>query len=278
MPNEKTNPIILAHGIAPFDRAKKLTALTNDSDDRFNYFRKIKSTLQEAGFSVSAPNVDFAAGVEKRAANLKAEVDAVLEKTGAPKVHIIAHSMGGLDARWMIAKLGGQEKVSTLTTIGTPHNGSPLADFAVGGSRIGSKIVDAFLAIGIDLTGFYDLTTDASTARNRILEPIEIENGVTYRTWGGRAGFWSTFAPLKMGHLLLKQTYNEPENDGLVPLASALWKEEYNAGVLPWDHFNQTGWWHPDRLAKGDTDRKTFENSVRTFYLDIANQLSNQQG
>jgi len=37
------------------------------------------------------------------------------------KVHLFAHSMGGLDARHMITHLGMANRVRTLTTIGTPH-------------------------------------------------------------------------------------------------------------------------------------------------------------
>ena len=47
------------------------------------------------------------------------------------KIHIIAHSMGGLDSRYMISKLGMADRVLSLTTISTPHHGSPIADITV---------------------------------------------------------------------------------------------------------------------------------------------------
>ena len=44
-------------------------------------------------------------------------------------VHILAHSMGGLDARFLIAKnlRGLASRIASLTAIGTPHFGSPVA-------------------------------------------------------------------------------------------------------------------------------------------------------
>lgn len=45
------------------------------------------------------------------------------------RLNIIAHSMGGLDARYYaISWLGLAERVASLTTIGIPHLGTPLAD------------------------------------------------------------------------------------------------------------------------------------------------------
>src|SRR5262249_5187529 len=41
----------------------------------------------------------------------------------ARAVHVFAHSMGGLDARYMISRLGMAKRVLSLTTIATPHRG-----------------------------------------------------------------------------------------------------------------------------------------------------------
>ena len=44
-------------------------------------------------------------------------------------VNLIAHSMGGLDARYLISRLGMADQVRSLTTISTPHRGSFMADW-----------------------------------------------------------------------------------------------------------------------------------------------------
>jgi triacylglycerol lipase len=56
-----------------------------------------------------------------------AEVDGLLQRTGATKVDIIAHSMGGLSARWYLKFLGGTAKVDRFVSIGSPHHGAALA-------------------------------------------------------------------------------------------------------------------------------------------------------
>jgi triacylglycerol lipase len=45
-------------------------------------------------------------------------------------VNLICHSLGGLDARYMVSVIGSTQ-VASITTIGTPHQGTPLADWAV---------------------------------------------------------------------------------------------------------------------------------------------------
>ena len=47
-------------------------------------------------------------------------------------VHILAHSLGGLDSRYMISKLDMAERVLSLTTLGTPHRGTTFADWGIG--------------------------------------------------------------------------------------------------------------------------------------------------
>ncbi len=101
-------PIVLAHGIARFDvlREKldeRLGLPDNALEDEFQYFKNIRTYLGKNGFpSVLNTNVNFAGSVKLRAEQLKNRVDEIIAEAGAGKVHIIAHSMGGLDARRMI--------------------------------------------------------------------------------------------------------------------------------------------------------------------------------
>src|SRR4029450_1741660 len=52
-----------------------------------------------------------------------AKIDAILAATGARKVALVGHSMGGLVARAYLRR-HGVAKVHCLVTIGTPHHGS----------------------------------------------------------------------------------------------------------------------------------------------------------
>lgn len=271
-------PIVLACGIARFDQVPPWRWLATHVGEGMHYFKHIRNTLNQAGFSVHHTVVSWAGPVEIRARQLGCEVDSVLALTGRSKVHIIAHSMGGLDARWMIAKLGYAAKVCSLTTIGTPHHGTPVADWLVANRKSARGIITWLRSMGLDVTGLYDLTTAASARRNEELAPLEADNGVVYRTWGGQAEFWPMFGFLKPKYLLLKHVYDEPLNDALVPLRSARWKHEYFQGSLPWDHLSQLGWWTPSRMAAGDYSPRRFERGVREFYVRIARELPGRAG
>ena len=86
----------------------------------------------DADQQTAAPGFD----IEQAAVGLYDLVRLVLDRTGAPKVYLVAHSMGGLVARCMIQKVSrsggrtpGSDLVAKLFTFGTPHGG---IDFELG--------------------------------------------------------------------------------------------------------------------------------------------------
>ena len=76
---------------------------------------------------------------EEHAMELKNIVDKILSETHSEKVNIVAHSKGGLDARWYIAN-SDPDKVANLIMIGTPNAGSPGAFVDITGCPFGSDI------------------------------------------------------------------------------------------------------------------------------------------
>jgi triacylglycerol esterase/lipase EstA (alpha/beta hydrolase family) len=94
--------------------------------------------------------------------------------TGAPKVAIVAHSMGGLVARaWMRAH--GRSAVARVITLGTPHHGTALARFGLGRNafqmRDNSDWLRA-LAAGEDAS-IRALVTSLYTHHDNIVSPRE---------------------------------------------------------------------------------------------------------
>jgi len=67
---------------------------------------------------------DYVAGLDRR-------IEAVCAATGAPKLVVVAHSMGGLAARAYLRARGGA-RVAKLVTLGTPHHGTLLARIGIG--------------------------------------------------------------------------------------------------------------------------------------------------
>jgi triacylglycerol lipase len=55
---------------------------------------------------------------------LAARVEQLKRATGADKVHLVGHSLGGILARWYVQELDGDASVDTVVTLGTPHEGT----------------------------------------------------------------------------------------------------------------------------------------------------------
>jgi triacylglycerol lipase len=304
-----THPIILAHGIARFDflREHFVRRLHLDDDslsDRLHYFRNIHSHLVGHGFAVHHTTVGFAESVGARAAELKAEVERVLALSpGHTQVHIIAHSMGGLDARHMVVDLGMAARVCSLTTIGTPHLGSSFADW--GREHRGEEALRRLDEV-IDVDGFLNLTSADCAEFNARAEANEADNEVFYQTYA----CWEekrerVFTPLQLAWEVIKrreQGDNDGLNDGLVSATSQRWttrlrgareKEvgQHDFPVLG-DHLNEVGWWEVHQLSgklrlgtllnpltavRGLLDdRREYENQIKGTYLSIAEDLQRQ--
>lgn len=303
-------PIVLAHGIARFDALSdllnaELTQLVGQSlvdhalhflngfgiqlhQDSIEYFKGIASFLEGKDFTVYAPRVSFGAGVQKRSEDLRGAINGILAG-GNGKVHIIAHSMGGLDARHMIVDLGMAASVASLTTIGTPHLGSSFADWLVEHQADALRDVAARI---IDLGGLDDLTTGACRQYNddpRVVA-AEAANGVIYRAYWCREDYQEVFAPLKPSWVIIHDR-EQQDNDGLVSISSQMWQPQRDDGAghvnqidqiefsVPADHLNEVGWWDPDELAAGPARldildaKRTYEQQIRQIYLDIAQGL-----
>lgn len=114
MENKNKYPILLVHGVA----------LKEGSIVKA--FGRIGKILREAGYDVRTADTDGFGTIEGNAAQLKAQIEA-LAAEGAEKVNLIAHSKGGIDAKYMILRLGMGGSVASLTTLSTPHRGSELA-------------------------------------------------------------------------------------------------------------------------------------------------------
>jgi triacylglycerol lipase len=59
---------------------------------------------------------------------LQTKVDSLLTATGAAKVDVIAHSMGGLSSRYYAKNLGGSEKIDAFVALATPNHGTTVAN------------------------------------------------------------------------------------------------------------------------------------------------------
>ncbi|MEQ3550639.1 alpha/beta fold hydrolase [Pseudonocardia nematodicida] len=106
-------PILLIHGIM----------------DNRSAFTVFAHALRRRGFgAVHAINYSVLTGdVRSAAEELHAHVERLRETSGADRVHLVGHSLGGVIARYYVQRMGGDAVVDTLVTLGAPHSGSNLA-------------------------------------------------------------------------------------------------------------------------------------------------------
>jgi triacylglycerol lipase len=144
--------------------------------------------------------------------------------------------MGGLDARYMITHLDMAGRVLSLTTLGTPHRGSPFADWAL--RRFRHALVPVLKYLGVPCAAFHDLTVERCREFNRQTPDVP---GVRYFSVAGRVeGRWSNVpwqltAPIVSGA--------EGPNDGVVSVASAQYGE--SCDVWDCDHLRLVNWSPP---------------------------------
>lgn len=275
-----TYPIVLAHGVCRFDILwNDSLDIDNNNDperDKLHYFKGLRTMLINKGYSVYHSKVSWGAGVDKRAADLKDNVFKILETTRADKVNLIAHSMGGLDARHMLFNDRNKDKihqrVASLTTVATPHQGTAFADWGLENFNLLAGIIQK---LGLDIAGLKDLKTDVCRAFNARPEVSAFEthcaNTIKFRTFAGKQNFFGVFGPLKMSFGIVEK--KEGANDGLVSVQSAKWNDAYFVKTLAdTDHLNSVGWWDADQLLVGEGPDALLER-IHTFYTEIAETL-----
>ena len=126
-------PIVLVHGMVAKDFSF------------WHAFRGIAGFLKAQGLKVYVTNQDGVGTIADNAAQLKAEITDILQKEGCEKVNLIAHSKGGLDARFMISKLDIANHVASLTTLSTPHHGSRLSAMLLKMPSFLAKLIAFFI-------------------------------------------------------------------------------------------------------------------------------------
>ena len=96
---------------------------------------------------ISHASIDLepvAGSIDDYAPLIEARVRELCAATGAGRIAIVAHSMGGLAARaWMRAY--GNARVARLVTLGTPHHGTALARFGPGANAVQMRRGSAWL-------------------------------------------------------------------------------------------------------------------------------------
>jgi triacylglycerol lipase len=150
-------PIVLVHGIV-------------DNRAAFSILRR---ALGRRGFArISTVNYSpLTTDVRRAAQRLAQHVEEVCESTGYDQVLLVGHSLGGIIARYYVQCAGGDARVATLVTLGSPHAGTQWARLLpVGVSRQlrpGSRLLRELAAAATCSTRFVAVYSD----RDQVVVP-----------------------------------------------------------------------------------------------------------
>lgn len=208
-------PIFMVHGMG-FRDGKKIC-----------YWGRIPQKLEQNGARVYFGGQDSNGSVEGNAKQLKLRLDEILAETGAEKVNIVAHSKGGLEARYLISTMGYADRTASLTTLSTPHNGSLTVDKLMklpnGAVRIGCKSVDLWFRIIGDKSP--DTYSAINGFRTSAAQEFNAENPDDPRVYYQSYGFVMNgfFSDITMCIPWLAVNAVEGENDGLLAPRAVKW-------------------------------------------------------
>lgn len=254
-------PVVLVHGI--FFRDWKYV----------NYWGRIPAELKRNGARVYYGNQQSAASIADNAKELKKTIQEVMRKEDTDKVNIIAHSKGGLDSRYMISKLNMSKHVASLTTVNTPHHGTPLVnrllkvvpDKTV--QFVAKKYNETYQKLGDENPDFYTGVKELSEENiAKLNKELKNKPGVLHQSVGSEmVSPKSTVLPLTLGYTII--SLDDPDNDGLVPVDSFV-NGKYLGTIKTTDG---------DSIGHGDMVDMTRRNikgfDVREFYVKLVADL-----
>jgi len=257
-------PLLLVHGV--FFRDSRF----------FNYWGRIPQALIENGATIFYGEQESAASVVDSAGDLMARVEDIVRSTGCEKVNIIAHSKGGLEARYAISCLGMDKYVASLTTVNTPHRGCLFADYLL--NIIPRKVTDklaytynkTLMKFGEKNPDFIAALNDLTDSRCSMLNELAIDKeGIFYQSVGSKINKANGGKfPLNFSYMLVR--FFEGDNDGLVSLESAKWGNYFTMISVNGDR----GVSHGDIIDLNREDIEGFD--VKNFYVWLVGGLKNR--
>lgn len=204
-------PVILVHGIILKDNLF------------FKSFGKIEKNLKKNGYSISTAPTDGFGTIENNAAQLKEYIEKILEKEHTEKVNLVAHSKGGLDCKYMIESLDMEDKVASLTTLCTPHLGSPIASYILGYP----KWILKFIAFWINI--WYRIFGDKHPNCMEVCKQLQLRNESELISFSKKVYCQSYSTTLKRGRddfvmgipYFFSKRLEKKDTDGLVSVDSS---------------------------------------------------------
>lgn len=276
-------PIVLAHGMGGFSQIGPI-----------DYWYSIPQDLSKNGSTVFITQMASFNSSEVRGEQLLTQVQEILAITGAQKVNLIGHSHGAQSIRYVAGLI--PTHVASVTSVGGPNTGSPVADVITGvtnitgvgpiGASVAASIVNGLgTLIGLGsgeklnqdaLAGLASLSTKGAAAFNAKFpagipsatnpcgEGAAVTNGVRYYSWGGTSPFTNVLDPVDYALSLTSLAFGSQANDGLVSQCSS------HLGTVIRDNYRMN---HFDEVNQVLGLVSLFETSPVAIFRQQANRL-----
>lgn len=228
-------------------------------------FRHLQKVLRAKGFNVYISKQDALGSIEENGIKLRDEILEIIKKENVPKIHIIAHSKGGLDARYCIDKCGMDKYVLSLTTLSTPHRGSVMASNLLKMPHFLAVMLNLYWNIFFRLIGDEkpNLIVAAKELTPEYLEKFNQNvlnrEGVYYQSYAA-VPLKKQKSYLSFPHFLMKK-FGKKDNDGLVDLESAKWGD-FKGTIPAYHHYF---------VRKRPTKKK--DDIINNLYANILKDL-----
>jgi triacylglycerol lipase len=275
------HPIVLVHGLLGFDSLLGV----------YDYFYGLPSELRSGGARVYVANVSSSHFTEVRGEQLIRYLDQLRATYGHSKFNLIGHSHGGPTARYVASVR--PDLVASMTSIGSPHTGSKVADglstIAPPGSWLEATVAGFVNALSVfieflsgdgdpqnalgALASLNSAGAQAFNNRHPQGRPTSscgsgaaTVNGIRYYSMGGTSVLTHVLdasdAMLGASSLF----FGWEQNDGLVGQCSSRWGQVLRDNY-PWNHLDQVN----QILGL----RGLFTPSPASVYRAHANRLKN---
>ncbi len=270
-------PVVLVHGFLGFDNIGPI-----------NYWYGIPAALREGGAVVYVTQQSAANSSELRGEQLLKQLLELKRVHGHAKFNLIGHSHGGQTVRYVASVMPAL--VASVTTVGAPHQGTPVADaverlsttVGPGLTKVGAGIVNGLsrlLGAGTglpqdSLAALRSLSTAGAQAFNRAHPegaptedcgsgPPQVGQ-VAYFSMGGTAVKTNLFDLSDALLGLTGKAFKEEANDGLVGRCSSHW------GVVLRDNHD---WNHLDEVNQVFGLRAKLAADPKAVYRAHVNRL-----
>lgn len=190
------------------------------------YFRRVKALMARLGIPCLMPRLPQGAAVIERAESLVRALD----DAGVSRCVLVGMSQGGLDSRYVAARLDTERRVRAVATLGTPHRGSWLADWALESRSPLPSVIRRLARPALE-----DLTPGACARFN---ESVPDRPDIPYLSWAGHRPVGEMPLWLRPFETMLQA--GEGDNDGQVAVTSARWGDF--RGIVRADHYELMGW------------------------------------